>query len=54
MVVTLYGDAFGAGMRPNQAIDAMAVIYTATTMILLGVALIFVKPTQFVTRLKSS
>jgi len=54
MVVTLYGDAFGAGMRPNQAIDAMAVIYTATTMILLGVALIFVKPTQFVTRLKNS
>jgi putative spermidine/putrescine transport system permease protein len=52
MVVTLYGDAFGAGIRPAQAIDAMAVIYTATTMILLGIALIFVKPTQFVTQLK--
>lgn len=52
LVVTLYGDAFGAGARPEQAINAMAVIYMLTTMILLGIALIFVKPTQFVVRLK--
>ena len=52
LVVALYGDAFGAGIRPEQAIDAMAVIYALTTMILLGIALIFVKPTQFVVRLK--
>ena len=52
LVVTLYGDAFGAGTRPEQAINAMAVIYTLTTMTLLGIALIFVKPTQFVVRLK--
>jgi putative spermidine/putrescine transport system permease protein len=53
LVVTLYGDAFASGMRPEQAINAMAVIYMLTTMILLGVALLFVKPTQFVVRLKS-
>lgn len=52
LVVALYGDAFGAGQRPEQAINAMAVMYTLTTMALLGVALIFVKPTQFVVRLK--
>ncbi len=52
LVVTLYGDAFASGMRPEQAIDAMAVIYMLTTMFLLGIALIFVKPTQFVVRLK--
>ncbi len=52
LVVTLYGDAFAAGMRPEQAINAMAVIYMLTTMVLLGVALLFVKPTQFVVRLK--
>ncbi len=53
LVVTLYGDAFASGMRPEQAINAMAVIYMLTTMVLLGVALLFVKPTQFVVRLKS-
>ncbi len=53
LVVALFGDAFGAGIRPNQAIDAMAVIYTMTTMSLLVIALIFVKPTQFVVRLRS-
>jgi putative spermidine/putrescine transport system permease protein len=52
LVVALFGDAFGAGIRPNQAIDAMAVLYTLTTMSLLVIALIFVKPTQFVVRLR--
>ncbi|HEV2662871.1 MAG TPA: ABC transporter permease subunit [Ktedonobacteraceae bacterium] len=52
LVVTLYGDAFASGMRPEQAINAMAVIYMLTTMVLLGVALLFVKATQFVVRLK--
>lgn len=52
LVVALYGDAFASGIRPQQAIDAMAVIYMLTTMILLGIALIFVKPTQFVVRIK--
>jgi putative spermidine/putrescine transport system permease protein len=52
LVVTLYGDAFASGIRPEQAINAMAVVYMLTTMCLLGVALIFVKPTQFVVRLR--
>lgn len=53
LVVALYGDAFGAGIRPEQAINALAVIYTATTMLILSIALIFVKPTQFVVRLRN-
>ncbi|GHO51831.1 ABC transporter permease [Ktedonobacter robiniae] len=52
LVVTLYGDAFASGMRPEQAINAMAVVYMLTTMALLIIALCFVKPTQFVVRLK--
>ena len=52
LVVILYSDAFAAGIRPNQAVDAMAVMYTLTTMTMVIVALIFVKPTQFVVRLK--
>ncbi|HLZ61287.1 MAG TPA: ABC transporter permease subunit [Ktedonosporobacter sp.] len=52
LVVTLFADDFAAGMRPQQATDAMAVVYMLTTMALLGIALIFVKPTQFVVRLK--
>jgi len=52
LVVALYNDAFAAGMRPVQAISALAVVYMLTTMALLGIALFFVKPTQFVVRLK--
>lgn len=54
LVVVLYSDAFAAGIRPNQAVDAMAVIYTLTTMAMVIIALIFVKPTQFVVRLKKT
>lgn len=54
LVVVLYSDAFAAGIRPNQAVDAMAVIYTLTTMAMVIVALIFVKPTQFVVSLKKA
>ncbi|MBA2680234.1 MAG: hypothetical protein H0U76_17790 [Ktedonobacteraceae bacterium] len=50
--MALFGDAFGAGIRANQSIDALAVIYMLVTMSLLVVGLIFVKPTQFVVRLK--
>lgn len=52
LVVALYGDATAAGIRAHQSISAMAVIYTATTMSLVIVALFFVKPTQFVVRIK--
>lgn len=54
LVVVLYSDAFAAGIRPNQAVDAMAVIYTLTTMTTVIIALILVKPTQFVVRLKKT
>ena len=54
LVVTLYGDAFAAGIRPTQATDGLAVIYMATSMALVGIALIFVKPTQFVVRVKTN
>jgi putative spermidine/putrescine transport system permease protein len=39
---------------PQQAIDAVSVIYMLTTMSLLLVALLFVKPTQFVVRVKAT
>jgi putative spermidine/putrescine transport system permease protein len=50
LVVALYYDAFAAGTRPTQAIDAMAVIYMATTMALLLIALRFLSPTQMIYR----
>ncbi len=53
LVVSLFADAFAAGIRPPQAISAMAVIYMLTTMSLLIVALMFVKPTQFVVTIKT-
>jgi len=53
MAVALYGDASGAGIRAHQLVNAMAVIYMFSTMSLVVVALIFVKPTQFVVSLKN-
>ena len=50
LVVALYYDAFAAGTRPTQAIDAMAVLYMATTLVLLVIALRFISPTQMVYR----
>jgi putative spermidine/putrescine transport system permease protein len=50
IVVVLYGAVFGAGIRAPQEVDAMAVIYTASMMALLVIALRFVNPTQLVTR----
>lgn len=52
LVVALYADAFAAGARPTQAIDALAVIYFAITMTCLLIALRFVNPTQMVFKLK--
>jgi putative spermidine/putrescine transport system permease protein len=54
LVVALYYDAFAAGTRPTQAIDAMAVLYMATTLVLLVVALRFISPTQMVYRPRAS
>jgi len=53
LVVALYGDATAAGIRAHQLISAMAVIYMLTTMTLVVIALFFVKPTQFVVRIKA-
>jgi putative spermidine/putrescine transport system permease protein len=52
LVVALYYAVFAAGVRPGQSIDAMAVVYMATTLVWLLIALRFVNPTQIVTRAK--
>ena len=52
LVVSLYESMFSAGIRAQQATDAMAVIYTGSMLLLLVIALRFVNPTQLVTRLK--
>jgi putative spermidine/putrescine transport system permease protein len=52
LVVALYNAAFAAGIRTDQTIDAMAVLYMLTTLVLLIVALRFVNPTQLVSRVR--
>lgn len=52
LVVALYYAVFAAGVRAQQSIDAMAVVYMVTTLIWLLIALRFVNPTQIVTRAK--
>jgi putative spermidine/putrescine transport system permease protein len=52
LVVALYYAVFAAGVRAVQSIDAMAVIYMATTLVWLVLALRFVNPTQIVGRAK--
>jgi putative spermidine/putrescine transport system permease protein len=54
LVVALYYAVFAAGVRAVQSIDAMAVIYMATTLIWLLIALRFVNPTQIVARAKQA
>jgi len=53
LVVALYYAVFAAGVRSAQSIDAMAVIYMATTLIWLLIAMRFVDPTQMVGRVKA-
>jgi putative spermidine/putrescine transport system permease protein len=50
LVVALYYAVFAAGVRASQSIDAMAVVYMATTLVWLLIALRFVSPTQIVAR----
>lgn len=50
LVVSLYYAAFAAGIRPAQSIDAMAVIYMLTTLVLLIAALRFVNPVNMSVR----
>lgn len=50
LVVALYYSVFASGVRAVQSIDAMAVIYMATSLVWLLLALRFVNPTQIVAR----
>ena len=52
LVVALYYTMSAAGIRAQQSVDAMAVIYTSMMLILLVIALRFVNPTQLVARVK--
>jgi putative spermidine/putrescine transport system permease protein len=52
LVVALYNSMSAAGIRAQQSVDAMAVIYTGTMLVLLVVALRLVNPTQLVARVK--
>ncbi|MGH7188644.1 MAG: ABC transporter permease [Acetobacteraceae bacterium] len=50
LVVALYYAVFAPGVRANQSIDAMAVVYTLVSLFCLLIALRFVDPTQIVGR----
>ncbi len=50
LVVSLFYSMSAAGIRAQQATDAMAVVYLAMMLTLLVIALRFVNPTQLVTR----
>ena len=50
LVVSLFSAVFSAGIRSAQSIDAMAVVYTGSMLVLLVIALRFVNPTQLVDR----
>jgi putative spermidine/putrescine transport system permease protein len=52
LVVALYYSVSSAGIRAQQEVDAMAVVYTLSMLVLLVVALRFVNPTQLVTQIK--
>ncbi|MBX6389844.1 MAG: ABC transporter permease subunit [Frankia sp.] len=52
LVVALYYSMSAAGIRAQQSVDAMAVIYTSMMLVLLLIALRFVNPTQLVARVK--
>ncbi len=52
LVVALYYSVFSAGIRAQQSVDAMAVIYTLFMLVLLVIALRFINPTQLVTRIQ--
>ncbi|MEV6302443.1 ABC transporter permease subunit [Actinoplanes sp. NPDC051861] len=52
LVVALFYSMSAAGIRAQQSVDAMAVIYCAMMLVLLVVALRFVNPTQLVARVR--
>ncbi len=54
LVVKLFTAMSAAGIRAQQGVDAMAVIYTTTMLVLLVVALRYVNPTQLVARVREA
>jgi putative spermidine/putrescine transport system permease protein len=54
LVVALYYSMSAAGIRAQQSVDAMAVIYTSTMLVLLVIAMRYVNPTQLVARVKEA
>ncbi len=52
LVVALFNSMNAAGIRAQQSVDAMAVIYMAIMAVLLVTALRFVNPTQLVAQVK--
>jgi putative spermidine/putrescine transport system permease protein len=52
LVVALYYSMSAAGIRAQQSVDAMAIIYTSMMLVLLVTALRYVNPTQLVARVK--
>lgn len=53
LVVALYYAVFAAGVRAPQSIDAMAMVYMVVTLVWLLIALMFVNPTQLVSRART-
>src|ERR687896_1938580 len=54
LVVVLFYSMSAAGIRAQQSVDAMAVIYTSTMLVLLVIALRYVNPTQLGARVKEN
>jgi putative spermidine/putrescine transport system permease protein len=52
LVVALYYSVFASGIRPAQAISAMAVVYMLTTLVVLVTTLRYVSPSQMVGRVR--
>lgn len=52
LVVALFTAMTGAGIRAQQSVDAMAVVYMLMMMVMLVVALRFVNPTQLVSQIR--
>lgn len=52
LVVALFTDVYLPGGRPYTAIDALAVIFFALTMVIFLISLKFVSPTQMIVKIK--
>jgi len=52
LVVKLYYAMNAAGIRAQQSVDAMAVVYMLSMLVILVIALRFVNPTQLVARVR--